>query len=626
MDPRLLSYYNHELQHLREMGAEFADEFPKVAGRLSLEGFECADPYVERLLEGFSFLAARIQLKLDSEFPAFTQHLLEMIYPQYLSPTPSMTVVQFEPNLEQGSLNDGVLAPRNTALISALGDKQSTPCEFRTAHDVRLWPLQVAHADFFSRDVPSIDIPATPGVRSGLHLRFQVANGGTLKELELERLPIFLCGGDQTPMRMYEQLMANTLALVVRPVGGAPEDQVVLDKSCVRRIGFDDNEALLSTDCRSFQGYRLLQEYFALPSRFLFVEFSNLSDALKRRPEATEFDVIALFSETSVQLEQSIHAGNFALHCTPAINLFPKTADRIHLSDRYSEHHVLPDRSRPLDFEVCHITKATGFGDARQPTQDFFPFYAVEDNEGELTRSSYYALRRLPRVLSEKQRIEGGRSRYTGSEVFVSLVDAQAAPYSSNLRQLGLETLCSNRDLPVTMPIGRGDTDFRTRTGLPVRSIRCLTGPTAPRPSYSVNKGETVWRLINSLSLNYLSLTNTDASRGAAALRQLLQLYADQADLAAQKQVDGVRSIVSRPVVRRAPQGGPIVFARGVQIRLTLEELAFEGTGAFLLGAVLDEFFRQYVSINSFTETVLQTVERGEVMRWTNRMGRRRSL
>ena len=128
MDRRLLRYYNRELQHLREMGGEFAREFPKIAGRLGLEALACADPYVERLLEGFAFLAARVHLKLDAEFPRFTQSMLETIYPHYLTPTPSMAVVQFHPDLTVGARGVGFVVPRDPALGACLGMGEQTAC------------------------------------------------------------------------------------------------------------------------------------------------------------------------------------------------------------------------------------------------------------------------------------------------------------------------------------------------------------------------------------------------------------------------------------------------------------------------------------------------------------------
>jgi len=162
MDPRLLQYYGRELQYIRELGGEFACEYPKIAGRLGLETFECADPYVERLLEGFAFLAARVHLKLDAEFPRFTQHMLEMIYPHYLAPTPSFLNVELQPNLGESSLAQGYRVARGTDLRSVLGRGDQTACEYRTAHDVTLWPLEITHAEYtgYVNDLGDVQLPA----------------------------------------------------------------------------------------------------------------------------------------------------------------------------------------------------------------------------------------------------------------------------------------------------------------------------------------------------------------------------------------------------------------------------------------------------------------------------------
>ena len=162
MDPRLLRYYNQELAHVREMGAEFAVQFPKIAARLGIDGIEVADPYVERLLEGFAFLAGRVQLKLDAEFPRFTQRMLEIIYPQYLAPTPSMLIAQFKPDLSDSNLVRGFTVARGSSMRSLLGKGDLTACEFRTAHDVRLFPLEVAAASYFAF-APDLPLPQLPG-------------------------------------------------------------------------------------------------------------------------------------------------------------------------------------------------------------------------------------------------------------------------------------------------------------------------------------------------------------------------------------------------------------------------------------------------------------------------------
>ncbi len=625
MDARLLQYYNRELQHLREMGGEFAREFPKIAGRLGLDAFECADPYVERLLEGFSFLAARVQLKIDAEFPRFTQHLLEIIYPHYLAPTPSMAVVRFDPDPTESTLEQGFVLPRGHALFSVLGKGERTACEYRTAHPVTLWPLELTEAHYFAGKEPValLDLPDLHKVRAGIRLRLRTTLPNLpFSKLPLDRLHLYLHGSDALPMHLYEQILANAVLVVARPAQRPAPWHQTIPTSCIQRLGFEEEQALLPDVPPSFQGYRLLHEYFALPQRYLFVELGGLGPAV-RRCASNELEILILLNRADPVLENTVTAANFALFCTPAINLFPKRADRIHLSDQVSEHHVLPDRTRPLDFEVYQVTSVTGIGEQNEE-QEFLPFYARHDRLSQRDQRAFYTVHRLARLLSSHQRRVGPRSSYMGSETFVALVDADEAPYSSTLRQLAVTTFCTNRDLPLHMPVGRGDTDFTLASGAPVRAVRCLAGPTKPRPSHA--HGDTSWRLISHLALNYLSLADSDARQGAVAFRELLALYGDLAEAATRAQIDGVHSIKAMPVTRRAPIPGPIAFARGLEVTITLDENAFEGEGLFLFGAVLERFFTKYASINSFTETVVRSTERGEIMRWPARIGRRHTL
>ncbi|PWV64781.1 type VI secretion system baseplate subunit TssF [Plasticicumulans acidivorans] len=625
MDPRLLQYYNRELQHLRETAGEFAEEFPKIASRLSLSGFECADPYVERLLEGCAFLSARVQMKLDAEFPAFTQHLLEMVYPHYLAPTPSMLVAQLQPDLNEGGLAKGFTVARGASLKSVLGKNEATACDYRSGQPVTLWPLELTDAEYFG-NVTAVLGPAAssaPRARAGLRLRLRVTAGLKFEELTLERLPLYLRGADQLPFRLYEQLLGNAVQVLARPAERPAPWFQWLGRESLRPLGFDDDEALLPLAPRSFQGYRLLGEYFAFPQRFLFVELGGLGPVV-RRCSGSELEILVLFDRLDPLLEGVLKAANFALFCTPAINLFPKRADRIHLNDRSAEYHVVPDRTRPLDLEVHSLERVTGHGTGEQAEQPFLPFYCAHDRIRRSADGAYFTLRRSKRMLSAKARLRGPRTGYIGQEVFIALVDAQAAPYRHDLRQLSLELLCTNRDLPLTMPLGTGRTDFTLDSGAPVGSIRCVVGPTRPRPSVAEN--DVAWRLISHLSLNYLTLADSDPQQGAVALRELLRLYADTSDPAAQKQVDGLLSIQAEPVTRRIPLPGPIAFGRGVALTLNFDEGAYSGAGVFLFGAVLERFLARYVSINSFTETVTRTLERGEIMRWPVRMGARALL
>ena len=281
--------------------------------------------------------------------------------------------------------------------------------------------------------------------------------------------------------------------------------------------------------------------------------------------------------------------------------------------------------------------------------QEFSPFYRARDAE---EGGAYYTVNRVPRVSSSREQRFGTRTRYAGSETYISLVDAKEMPFKTDLKQLAIAVYCTNRDLPLTVPIGRGETDFTMEAGAPLTAIKSLTGqPTAPRPSYA--EGETAWRIISHLALNYLTLSDAPPMKdpeghikeqGATALRDLLRLYtgpletrapgggaagtgSDAAEFSAiRKQVEGVKSVTTRQVIRRVNKPGPISFARGLEVTVTMDEINFEGSGVFLLGAVLARFFEKYVSINSFTETVVRTQERGEVMRWPARLGLRHTI
>lgn len=619
MNPRLLELYNQELQHIRESAAEFAKQYPKIAGRLTLSGIECADPYVERLLEGFAYLTARVQLKLDAEYPTFTHNLLEIAYPHYLAPTPSMTVVQLQTDPDEGSLSSGFSLPRGSALRATLGRDGQTPCEFRTAHDVTLWPLQVSHAEYFANPAATLGRLAAsePKARAGLRITLRTGAELPFNSLALDSLPLYLNGADEKPFRLYEQLLGNACAVFVRQPG---QDWVErLPDTALRACGFDDREAALPVVSQAFQGYRLLQEYFALPQRYLFVEVAELARAVQRC-SGQELELIVLFERLDQSLESSVDASQFVPFCTPAINLFPRRVDRIHLSDRFNEHQVIADRTRPMDFEVHSLLGVTGHGTG--PDQPFLPFYAVRDPSRYGRDQAYYSVRREPRVLSSEQRRSGTRSTYMGSETFISLVDGQQAPYRHDLRQLGISALCTNRDLPLFMSVGDGRSDFTLADSAPVAAIRCLAGPSRPQASHAHDNQ--AWRLISQLSLNYLSLT--EQGQGAAALRELLRLYGDSHDPALQLQIDGLREVSSKAVTRRLPMPGPIAFGRGLEITLSFDENAFRGTGVFLLGAVFERFLTRYVSINSFTETVVRTTERGEIMRWKAKPGRRPTL
>ncbi|RZL63919.1 MAG: type VI secretion system baseplate subunit TssF [Variovorax sp.] len=620
MDARLLDYYNRELTYMHELGAEFAQRYPKIAGRLGMRGIEVSDPYVERLLEGFSFLTARIQLKMDAEFPRFSQRLLEVVYPNFLAPLPAMGVVQIDGNLNEGSLKAGYELPRHTMLRGRMIKGEQTACEFRTAHAVTLWPLRIAEASLGS--VPADIAQAMPTVartaRSAITIRLEAVGGARFADMPLDRLEFFLSGAELHALKLLELAVHHGIGTVCRSGPGSTARIVPLGDEAIRHEGFDPDQALLPYDARSFQGYRLLHEYFAFPDRFLFFSVNGLRVAAQAMSGNT-MEIVILLDSVDGDLERLVDAQHFSLFCTPVINLVPRRSDRIPVGPGQHEHHAVIDRTRPRDFEIFTVERVTGHMSNGAEERDFRPFlgsFATDDGDF----GAYFSLRREPRLVSDRARAQGTRTSYTGSEVYVSLVDQHDAPFPHSLRHITLDALCTNRDLPLLLPTGL-DSDFTLRVSAPVRAIRILRGPTRPYPALA--EGALTWRLISHLGLNYLSLTDVDATQGAAALREMLDLYGNLADPTVRRQIQGVRSMALAPVFRRLPEPGPIVFGRGVEVALKIDEVAFSGASPYLFGAVLEQFFSRHVSLNAFTEFALSSLQRGEIARWSPRIGRR---
>lgn len=636
MDDRLLELYNTELRHVRETAAEFGRAFPKIAGRLALDldGQQiCPDPHVERLLEGFAFLAARVHLKLDAEFPRFTQGLLETVYPDYLCPVPSMAIVRFEPDKEDGSLAPGLGIKRGTLLRSQLGKGERTASTFSTSQEVRLLPLELTEASYFIKDIAKLDLPRDLSARAAFRLRLRRTIPDPFLTIKADPLVFHIRGADELPSQIYEQIFGHKLRLLVQSPAERKQCGPILQADCIRRVGFTPEQSLLPPSPHAFEGYRLLREYFAFPQRFLFFELSGFQEALAQ-VQGDLVDLVIVLDEPDVHLEGRVNKSCFDLFCTPAINLFPRSLDRFLIGENASEFHVVPDRTRPLDYEIYQVTSVTGFGETADDEREFLPFYRARDTD--LETSSFYTLHRVPRMLTDRERAAHRRADYAGTDVFVSIVDGDMAPFRTDLRYLGVRALCTNRHLPTQMARDTGLPDFTMELSAPVKSINLVGNPTAPRQSLVLAgqspedprgaSGRFAWRLISHLSLNYLSLLDSSPETGADALREILRLYADPGDRSALKQIDGVRSIHYTPIVRRMQIPGPITFARGLEVNVVFDESAFEGQGVFVLGAVLEQFFAKYVSLNSFTETVIATQQRKEIMRWPIQLGRRQIL
>ncbi|MGR3343143.1 MAG: type VI secretion system baseplate subunit TssF [Paracoccaceae bacterium] len=625
MDTRLLKHYESELSFMRDMGAEFAQAYPKVAARLGMEGIEVLDPYVERLLEGVAFLSARVQLELELQYPAFTSHLLEIVYPQYLAPTPSMMIAQLKPDVGNSSMKDGFVLERHTALRSRLMEDEQTPCEFRTAADLTMWPIEISQVEYIDGRGALVAAGAThdPEARAAIRLRLKRSDGEAIAKLPLDRLTLYLDGQTGKSWVLHELLGTEVTSLMGRSTDRRADWTIALKDGAVVPKGFAREEALLPTPRQSFDGYRLLQEYFAMPERFHFVELQGLGQALEKAT-AQDVDIYILLREGRSDLALAVTPEAFALNAVPAVNLFEKRCDRVHVSSRDTEQHLVPDRTAPLDFEVYSIESVTGISGEGEDDVNFRAFYSATDltSAGE-SHPAYFTLRRRMRQRNEKERLRGVRTSYLGSEIYLTLVDRAQAPYAAELGQLAVKAMCTNRDLPLLLATG-DEGVFHLPDGGPILSVRTPVSPTRPRPT--LGQGDTAWRLISHLSLNYLSIADADGDRGAKALRELIGIYAPAGDRVIEKQLEGISSVSSRPIVRRISDETLSTAVRGLEIEIGFDESFFEGTSVYLLGAVLEQFFRKYVTINSFTETVLKTQQRGEIARWRPESGLGRTI
>lgn len=622
MEPELLDYYNEELVYMRELAAEFAQMHPKIARRLGMQGITVADPYVERLIEAFSFVSARMRIKLDAEFPRFTQRLLEVVHPNYVSPTPSITVAQFHPSRQEGDLTRGFPVPRNTALFSRVAPGEETPCEFRSGQDITLWPIEITQARLAGTppDIPALNryFPDQP---IGGSLRLRLRTHGKLRWCDLaglDRLPLYLCGEESVASHLFELLHTAAVGLILGKPGALAERHHLVTDQAVVHDGLRPAQSLLPLNWTSFHGQSLVHEYFACPSRYYFVTLQHLAAGLADIDQP-EVEIVVLLSSAPGSLGGLVDATQFALHCTPIVNLFPKRTDRVEVNDAQPEFHVVPDRSRPLDFEVYAIEEIMGQQAHTTEQLRFRPLYqTLNQDEGNYGR--YFSVRRQARLMSGTARRYGTRTPYIGSEVFVSLVDQHEAPYGAQLRHLSVQAWVTNRDLPLLIPHDGRD-DLLVSDSIPAARIGLIRPPSKPKPAFA--QGEHAWRLIRQLGFNHLPLADLPHRKGAQALRDMLRLFVAADDDVALRQIESLIGTQTTPVTRRLPGAGPLVYGRGVHCLLTVDENGFSGTSPYLFGLVLEQYLARHTAINMFTQCELKSMQRGSLAQWPVRMGSR---
>ncbi len=628
MKETLLPVYERELRYIRRLAAEFAERYPAVAGRLLLEPDKCEDPHVERLIESFAMLTARVQRRIDDEFPEITDSFLGVVAPHTLAPIPSMTIVQFALDAEQGKSGRGVAIERGALLHTKPVD--GVRCRFRTTAALTLWPIRVEGADVVSLNEG--EPGARPGARAAIRLRLKSATGVPFARLSLDRLQFFLDGDAAIAHRTYELLFCASIGISIRTTnatadGSAPP--VFLDETHLDPGGLAPEEESLPVPAQSPRGHLLIQEYFAFPEKFLFAGIRGLEAAISRFP-VEEIEVLVLLDQFPADLVGKLGPGVFKLGCTPAVNLFPMECEPTTLKHDASEIPVIPDVHAPYSYEAHSILEVS----TTSPTtgsRDYRPFYALEHGDPDLNAIAFYHPTRRASL----------RKDDAGTDVLLALVDRRFDPWEVKGDEvLSVRALCTNRDVPSQLPFGDAQGDLRIEGKPGVAAIRCLRKPTgvlrAPQ------REDARWRLVSLLCLNHLSILGLDHEESgparpkprAGAVSQTLESFrevlkiCDFADSAVTRQrIGGLVGIRARRVLRRVGDGGWIAPARGLEVELTFDEDRFAGSSAFLFATVLERFLALYAPINSFVQTVAVCRQReGELKRWPPRAGQRALL
>ena len=610
MREELLEYYDRELTYLRQMGGEFARKYPKVAGRLLLDPERCDDPHVSRLLEGFALLAARVHRKIDDDFPEISEALTRIIHPGYLRPIPSMTIVECQADPAQGKKTAGMRIPRGTPLVTK-ATVEGLPCRFQTAYDVDLWPFSVADAEWRQPERMKRSPRATVGVQAvaAARLRLRCHRDVVFTGLPISCLRFHLAGDANVVYSLYELFSEKCIEIQLRD----PKDErklISLEPSHLHMVGFDAEESLLPFVRRSMEGHRLLQEYFSFPEKFLFFDLDGL-EPLAQAGFGEEAEIVFLFSsfersERQQVMELGVNERTFRLSCTPAINLFPQTAEPILLSQTRHEYTIVPDNRHSTVMEIFSIEEVVATNPRLRQSIVLEPMHAYRHQTRDRDNLAFWVATRHLNELGERE----------PSVMTISVVDLTGNFTEPEADVLMVKTLCTNFDLPSRFQYGGEAGDFEA-TGF--AAAKTVTGLRRPTPSINPPAGQGhLWRLISLLSLNYLSLNE----EGRTAMQEILRLHNFTGSTASDNEVGSILKMNSAPGFALVNSAYGLIPARGIQVEMVFDEQQFAGSGAYLFAAVLDRFLAGYAAMNSFSQLTARSTLRKEAMgKWPPRAG-----
>lgn len=583
-------YYYDELQYLRELGEEFSKAYPRLAPFLSAKA---KDPDVERLLQGFAFIAGRLRQKLDDELPELTHSLISILWPQFLRPVPSMSILQFTPIPNAVSEKTRIL--RGVAVDSV--PVEGTRCRFETCFDVDLRPLELV----------SVELRRDPS-RHSLRLGFNPLGGILAENLGLDTLRLYLSGEPSVAQSLYLWLAEELTGVWVELNGGSGKGtRFSLPAGCVKPVGFADDEAVIPYPPNAFGGYRLLQEYLALPQKFLFFDVHGL-DQVASLSKTGRFTLVFEFARP---FEEQVKVGkeSVLLHCTPIVNLQAREADPIRLSQRETEYRVRPSGADASHFEIFSVDSVEGWVSGTGKRRPYRPFLSfdrplAESDEGD---EFFYRTRIRPAAI--------GR----GVDTYLSFVQAGKTAAPPSAETISIELRVTNRNLPEKLRRG----DVRVPTGsspefAEFQNVLPPTGPMAPPLGDGLE-----WKLISNMSLNYLSLASVDSLRAILSVYNFGARYDKQVREAMRLRMEAVRTVTAKPSVQ-VFRGLPV---RGTRVEIEIDSAKFTGLGeVYLFSSILNEFFALYATINSFHQLFVRDIDRGEEYQWAPRIGEKTLL
>jgi type VI secretion system protein ImpG len=604
MSDELLSYYEKELAFIRRSGADFSESHPKIAGRLRVNADTVEDPHVSRLLEGVAYLNARIQHKLDDEFPELTDALLNVAYPHYLRPIPSFSIVQFNASED---LDSTYTIPKQTLLES--DSFQGKSCKFTTGYDVEIAPIKAVNCELQAR--PFIAPGANQVQNAGAVLRIEMATLSdkiALNEVAPSTLRFFLKGQPQHMYPLHKMIMNEAVKIVVAR-SESDSQPIYLNIDRIKPVGYSEEEGLLPYPAQSFVGYRLLTEYFCFPEKFLFIDIDL--EGIWDEDFTNELNLYIYLDSSNTELERNISSENFALGCTPIINLFKQQADPLRLSHTQQEYQVIPDARTHDALEIYSIDNVK----ATMPdgsTIEHHRFYGLQHRLTNKDVSHYWYGTRRDSSMSPTPSNDG-------SEVFVSLTDLHFNPQTLASQTLTIKTHCINRDLPSKLPYGGGQPRLHCiDSAPPVTSISCITPPThTVRPR---NGDRARWRLLSHLNLNHLSIAGDGESTDS--LKEILRLYDFNESASTRALINAIVKVSTQYMTAPITIDGRTTLCRGTQITIELDESQLAGTSAYMFASILEQFFGVYCTLNSFTRLIATLKGKdGVLKRWPPRAG-----